>query len=63
MYKWIANDRKINTVLKALQVFEKQGYKYPSIISEQEINESDEIRRELLLVKAEGCSEEKQKQT
>tara|TARA_R100000353_G_scaffold175141_1_gene144690 strand:+ start:620 stop:811 length:192 start_codon:yes stop_codon:yes gene_type:complete len=63
MYKWNVSDRKINVMLKSLQVFEKYGYKYPSVISQQDINEGDEIRRELTLIQSERSNEEKQKQT
>ena len=48
----------LEVLLLALQVFEKYGYKYPSIVNEEHFKIAKTIQRELLLLGTESVKSE-----
>mgnify|MGYP003112097510 CR=1 FL=1 len=48
----------LEVLLLALQVFEKYGFKYPSIVTEEHYKIAGDIQRELLLIGAESGKDE-----
>mgnify|MGYP003115148360 CR=1 FL=1 len=40
----------VEVLLIALQIFEKYGYKYPSIVTDEHLKIANRIQRDLLLV-------------
>jgi|TARA_R100001530_G_C4321425_1_gene155943 hypothetical protein len=44
----------LEVLLLALQVFEKYGFKYPSIVTDEHFKIASKMQRELLLIGTEG---------
>ena len=53
-------EKGIEVLLLALEIFEKHGYKYPSIVKEEHYKIASKIQRDLLLV---GVEDERKKQS
>jgi hypothetical protein len=58
MRSYDINNEGLEVILLALQILEKQGYKYPSIVKESHYAIAQRMTRELLLLASELNAEE-----
>ena len=53
MAKYALPEGGLEVLLLAIEILDKYGYKYPSIVTEDHYKLADQIKRELLLIGAE----------